>query len=409
MAILVRDHIKLATTSLRHNRTRTFLTSLGIAVGVTAIVLIFALADNVNNLVGDQFSHNASSLVIVRPSGDNDSPSTLLDSLTADNNKYIKSNLSFEDIDALGELKSVAKIAPISISRTSVEILEESSDTISVVATTPDIKDIASLPIKTGDFFDDEHQENSAVVGYSAALELFGTENAVAKTFVYNDERFIVVGVLEETPSQVSFNNINFDSSLIVNIDYTKTFDSPQIQQINLKAKSSDQTTALAKQAEKVLSTRRNGAKSFSVLTGDKVTNSSSTIISTISIMLSTVAIISLVIGGIGVMNIMLVSVSERTREIGIRKAVGATSHNILMQFLFESLILSIFGGVLGFIFGYAIIGILSLFTPIKLVISLAVVIAVSATTVITGLLFGIYPALKASCKDPITSLKYYR
>ena len=410
MAILVRDHIKLATTSLRHNRTRTFLTALGIAVGVAAIVLIFALTGNVNNLLGGQFDRSSSSLVVVRPSTSTSESKTdsLLEDLTTDT-KYIKSTLTFEDVDALKKIESLDKIAPISISRTNVEILEEPSGTVSVVATTPDIKDIVSLPVQTGDFFDDEHQKNSAVIGYSAALELFGTENAVAKTFVYNNERFIIVGVLEENENQLNFNNVNFDSSLIVNIDFTKEFDSPQIQQINLKAKNSSQTRTLAKQAEKVLSDNKHGAKTFSVLTGEDITHSSSSVISNISVMLSTVAIISLIIGGIGVMNIMLVSVSERTREIGIRKAVGATSQNILVQFLFESLILSIFGGVLGFILGYIIVIILAIFTPVKLVISLTVILVVGATIILTGLIFGIYPALKASRKDPITSLKYYR
>ena len=410
MAILIRDHIKLATTSLRHNRTRTFLTALGIAVGVTAIVLIFALAGNVNNLIGNQFNNNASSLVVVRPSTSTSESRTdsLIEDLTTDN-KFIKSTLTFEDVDALKKINSLDKIAPISISRTNVEIMEEPSNTVSIVATTPDIKDIVNLPVKTGDFFSEEYQENSAVIGNSAALELFGTENAVAKTFVYNGQRFIVVGVLEENENQLNFNNVNFDSSIIVNIDFTKNFDNPQIQQINLKAKSIDQTHTLATQAEKILSKNKRGAKTFSVLTGEEITHSSSSVITNISLMLTAVAVISLIIGGIGVMNIMLVSVSERTREIGIRKAVGATSQNIMLQFLFESLILSIFGGLLGFILGYIIVAILAMFTPIKLVISLSVVLVVGATTILTGLIFGIYPALKASRKDPITSLKYYR
>lgn len=125
--------------------------------------------------------------------------------------------------------------------------------------------------------------------------------------------------------------------------------------------------------------------------------------------MLALVAGISLVVGGIGVMNIMLVSVAERTHEIGIRKAVGASSYNILMQFMFEALILSIFGGFLGIILGYIFAFLISIITPFTPYISPEIILVVFATTVIIGIIFGIYPALKAAHKNPIESLKHYR
>ena len=125
--------------------------------------------------------------------------------------------------------------------------------------------------------------------------------------------------------------------------------------------------------------------------------------------MLTLVAAISLVVGGIGVMNIMLVSVAERTHEIGIRKAVGASGRNILMQFLFEALILSILGGIFGLILGYVLAFLISIITPFAPYISLEIILLTFLTTIVIGIVFGIYPALKAASKDPIDSLKHYR
>ena len=219
MSLLIRDHIKLASNSLRRNRTRTFLTALGIAIGVAAIVLIFAFTGNINNLINGQVEQSGSNLIVVRPTNEikSNNPNTLIEDF-ATSDKYTKSNLTLDDVKALKTIKNVDKIAPISITKTNVEVANQPSNTVSVVATTMDINQIVNLPIQTGQFFDETHQPNSAVIGYAAAQELYGTENAVAKTFVYNGQRFIIVGVLEERNDYINYNNVNFDSSILVNI-----------------------------------------------------------------------------------------------------------------------------------------------------------------------------------------------
>lgn len=410
MSLLLRNHINLAVTSLRRNRARTFLTALGIAIGVTAIVLILSFTGNIQRVVDSRLGQQSSSLIVIRPS----EPSSiqdaghLLENLTTDS-KYSKSTLTLKDVDAIKNIQDVTKVAPLSSTKTSLEVFGKASPLINVTATSKDLKDIVNLPVKTGQFFDNKHEANSAVIGHAAAINLFGTDNAVAKTFVYNGKRFIVVGVLEERDDYINFNNINFNTSVLLNIDYTKSFDSPQIRQINVKVTSSNAVASARQNIENKLSEIHKGNQTFSILAGKDINSSVGSFFSLISALLAAVATISLVVGGVGVMNIMLVSVSERTREIGIRKAVGATSFNILLQFLFESLILCLFGGIIGFISAYLILYIISLFSNFIPYLSLEIGLITLATTLCLGLIFGIYPAIKAAGKDPISSIKYYR
>ena len=180
-----------------------------------------------------------------------------------------------------------------------------------------------------------------------------------------------------------------------------------QVQQINVRAENVDSLPTIADQIREKLTAQKSGDTNFTVSYGDSISHPASTLLGIISGMLAAVAGISLVVGGIGVMNIMLVSVSERTHEIGIRKAVGASSYNILMQFMFESLILSIFGSIMGLVLGYVLAFLVSIITPFQPYISWQILVITFCTAVVIGLIFGIYPALKASMKNPIDSLKH--
>lgn len=223
-------------------------------------------------------------------------------------------------------------------------------------------------------------------------------------------EKFMVVGVLEEVNQSINFDNVDFDNALIMDINsLDKITGSTQIQQINIKASNIDSLAKISTDINNALTQQKLGDKSFSVAYGDEITHPASTLFTIVSGMLTIVAAISLVVGGIGVMNIMLVSVAERTHEIGIRKAVGASSRNILMQFLFESLILSILGGIFGLVLGYILAFLLSVFSPFAPYISWEIIAITFFTTIIVGIVFGIYPALKAASKNPIDSLKHYR
>jgi ABC-type antimicrobial peptide transport system permease subunit len=178
-----------------------------------------------------------------------------------------------------------------------------------------------------------------------------------------------------------------------------------QIQQINVKVDSIDNFDKVISDINKTLKTAHGGEKDFSILTGDKISQPTNLFFYTIAGFTAAVATISLIVGGIGIMNIMLVTVAERTREIGIRKALGASNADILWQFLIESLMISVIGGIMGFIIGYAIaFGLTSVLT-FKPIISWGIVETAMAASVVMGVIFGIYPAMRAARKDPIESL----
>lgn len=404
----MRVHLKLARTSIQENRTRSFLTCLGIAIGVASIILILSLMGSISQLIAGQVKNIGANLIVVRPKSTKDIMTGVIEELTA-SNSYQKSNLTLKDIGIISKLENITAVAPIAISTNTVVTDKNQINSVVVLGTQEDFIKIQPLDLKYGSFIN-ENSENTVVVGHMLSLKLFNTMNAVGKTLTLMGEKFIVSGVLSQVEESINFSNVDFDNALIMNIGaLDKVSGSTQIQQINIKTKNTASLMDVTKNIQKNLMEYKKGENNFMVISGKQITHPASSLFMIISSMLALVAGISLIVGGIGVMNIMLVSVAERTHEIGVRKAVGASSQNILMQFLFEALILSLMGGVLGLVLGYMLAFFISIMTPFKPYISVEIILMTFLTTLIVGVLFGIYPALKAATKNPIDSLKHYR
>lgn len=404
----MRVHLKLARTSIQENRTRSFLTCLGIAIGVASIILILSLMGSISQLIAGQVKNIGANLIVVRPKSTKDMVTGVIEELTA-SNSYQKSNLTLKDIGIISKLENITAVAPIAISTNTVVTDKNQINSVVVLGTQEDFIKIQPLDLKYGSFIN-ENSENTVVVGHMLSLKLFNTMNAVGKTLTLMGEKFIVSGVLSQVEESINFSNVDFDNALIMNIGaLDKVSGSTQIQQINIKTKNTASLMEVTKNIQKNLMEYKKGENNFMVISGKQITHPASSLFSVVSSMLALVAGISLVVGGIGVMNIMLVSVAERTHEIGVRKAVGASNQNILMQFLFEALILSLMGGVLGLVLGYMLAFFISIMTPFKPYISVEIILMTFLTTLIVGVLFGIYPALKAATKNPIDSLKHYR
>ncbi len=410
MAMLLRTHFKLARTSIKENRTRSFLTCLGIAIGVASIILILSLTGSISNLVKSEINDIGADLMVVRPSSTKDSVTGIVEELTSANS-FQKSSLAISDTSAIKKVENVTAVAPIAISTNTVATEKNTFDSVPILGTNTDFIKIESLPIRYGAFLTEENSATSVVLGHTLSLALFNTINStVGKTVTIMGEKFMIVGVLDKIDKTINFDNIDYDNALIMDIDsLDKITGSTQIQQINIKVANTESLAPAKSAIETALTEAKHGDKNFTVAYGDEITHPASNLFTIVSGMLAIVAGISLVVGGIGVMNIMLVSVAERTHEIGIRKAVGASSRNILIQFLFEALILSILGGIFGLLLGYLLAFLLSTITPFTPYISWQIVAITFATTLIIGIIFGIYPALKAARKDSIESLKHYR
>ncbi|RYF28815.1 MAG: FtsX-like permease family protein, partial [Chloroflexi bacterium] len=330
MRLLLLNHFENALESLRSNRMRTSLTMLGVTIGIASITLILALSGGATKvmLLGGS----------VR-SGDNSPANT------------------------------------------------------PIVATTPDLADITNLSIRDGQFIDSVTNKDTAVIGTQLSIDLFGTDQSIGQTFKVRGQTFTVIGILKRLDNPINYNNIDFDRAAIISLESGKAFNQgiAQIQQIDVKAKSSDQLAGSISQISRALDSNHQGEKDFAVLSGDELSRPANELFYAIATTMAVVASISLIVGGIGIMNIMLVSVAERTREIGIRKALGASNGHITTQFLIESLAMSIGGGIGGYALGYLFAFILSrsllTFDPIFNWQIAALAFGVSA---IVGTLFGL-------------------
>ena len=385
---------------------RTLLTTIGVAIGVASIVTILSLAQGVTSAVDDQIDQIGGNVAIIRPGSVKQSDVTR----PVMPQQFNTSTLTDTDVDAIRSLDKTLDVAPIMTIDGTLRTASNSVMGATVVASTPELAQTASLPIEEGQFLDDETADTVAVIGQQLAIDLFGTENPIGQQFTLRNQRLTIIGTLKLQKNPVNYNNIDFDSAIIIDFERGKTFHQgrSQIQQINISASNSAALQQIVPRIEKQLSITH-GETDFRVLTGQDVAINTNRTFQWIAAVMTAIAAISLVVGGIGIMNILLVGVAERTREIGIRKSVGASNKAIVSQFLIESLMISLLGGLLGVALGVVIsfmVGVAVYFTP---VFSWHIFATALGVSVGIGVLFGLYPAVRAARKDPIESLRQYR
>ena len=405
---VLKTNIENAIESLHANRLRTFLTMLGVMIGIASVVVIFSLSGGVGSMISNQIVAEGGAWAVVRPKELTANDKNVITSL-ATSKSFTQSSITNEDLGMISKIKEVSAVAPLA--NFSAKVRGDGEEKYAnLLATSPNLDQTVSLKVREGQFIADSANANTVVLGNQMAIDLFGTTQAVGKEIAMKGEKFIVIGVLTHQSSSINFSNVDFNNTAIIPYETAKRIigDNLQIQQVNIHAKSINSLGAIQKQIESDLLKKHNGERDFEVLTGKNISHPSDKFIELSTLILAIVASVSLVVGGIGIMNIMLVNVSERTREIGIRKALGANNRHILFQFLTESMIISLGGGLFGYLIGYAFSFGVSMFLPFSPIISWQIALLVCGLSTVVGVIFGLYPAFRAARKDPIVSLRQY-
>ncbi len=403
------DLLSLSARGLRQNLTRSLLTTLGIIIGIASVIIMLSLGKGAQGLILGQIASFGSDSIFIEPGGGGNGPPRF-GSLTA---------LKYDDYLVLRKLPYITAISPILYIDAQVNYGTENVN-VTVNGSSADILVVNDAEVARGDFFseaDVESARNVAVLGKQTAEDLFDDVDPIGKTIRIKRRSFTVIGVLKEQGT-VFFQNL--DQNIYVPITTARRSLSGQDHLTFISGKTS-LPVGEAKEEVKLVMRDLHGIDNpeddlniddFNVSTAVEAADILGSVTTALTLFLTAVASISLIVGGIGIMNIMLVSVTERTREIGLRKAVGAHPRDILLQFLTESVFLTTAGGALGVLIGallsLAASAIISQFqTGWTFIIPLDAVILSFSVAAVVGMLFGIYPAVRAARLNPIEALRY--
>jgi len=404
------ETLRTSWNSIRSHRLRSGLTMLGILIGISAVILTVGLGLGTQQQVGAQISALGSNLLIVSP-GSSTSTTGVRGGFGS------ASTLTTADAEALASSVAAPDIGAIAGVKTSSLPLTNGSAnwTTSVVGSTASWLTVRSRTLSAGRFItdaDNADQAAVAVLGPSTATELFGTTDVVGQTFTANNIQFSVIGVLATAGSD---STANLDDQAIVPISTATNrllggATKNSLSTIFIQAASSGQLSAADQESQALLLQQHQiataAAADFTISSQEALLTTATSVSRTLTVLLTGIAALSLLVGGIGVMNIMLVSVSERTREIGLRKALGAPPGAIRRQFLVEATILGSVGGLLGAALGILGVKVLPHFISTVLVVSPMAVGRSIVIAIVIGMIFGVYPAARAARLSPIDALR---
>lgn len=400
------ESIQIAINSLFANKLRSILTMLGIIIGVGAVIAMVSIGMGVREKVQTSIGSLGSNLIIISPGA---ASSTGVRQAAGTN-----TTLNIMDAQAImREVEGVSAVAP-SVGRQFQIVAGNQNWTTTVQGTTPEYSDVRNLSVMSGSFISNEDVDTRsrvAVIGSTVANNLFGGINPIGQNIRINNAPFKVIGVLESKGQ--SMGGQDQDDIVIVPLTTAqeRLLGITHLQNISVQAASQetvnqvqDDITVLLRARHKITPDKPDD---FSVRNLASVMAAANDTTTTITMLLGSIAAISLLVGGIGIMNIMLVSVTERTREIGIRKALGAKFSDILLQFVIESIVIGVIGGLLGIVTGIGCAYAISSFAGWSTVITPLPIIVAFGFSVAVGLFFGLYPARKAALLDPIEALRY--
>jgi len=405
-------NVKMALSSLKSTKFRSFLTMLGIIIGVVSVVTVISIGEGIKHQVSTQINQLGGDLVTIRAGqiGQNGTGGAVngINSLL---NTGEGGSLDKKDLVAVQQTNGVGLAVPLSLVNGEVRIEGEPKAAPLILGTTGAMGQLLRDPTTYGNFFSDDDQKEQpyiAIIGPNIANKLFKQRVPIGKSFELLGQSFVVRGVLKQFDTSPLSLTTDFNDTIFIPYQTAEALTGGNSRLYEILAKPSDpgQLRSFAGTVSDNLRAAHGGQQQFSVLRQDESLAVTNNILDLITKLIAGVAAISLLVGGIGIMDVMLVSVAERTHEIGIRKALGASNRQILAQFLTEASVLSLFGGIFGVIGALIINGILRVTTSLTPILTWQSVVFATGTSLVVGILFGTAPALKAARKDPIDALR---
>jgi len=389
---MILQSLKMAWSSIVSNKMRSFLTMLGIIIGVVALVVLVSIVNGATSSVTDSISSMGTNLLTVTISDNKENP------------------LKIGDLSDFTEDELLSAAAPMAQSNATAAS-GSTSETAAIYGTTATYADIQGLTLSSGRFLrttDVDNNSRVAVISSDIATEIIGRQNVVGESIKLDGMEYLIIGVLESDDTTSDSNSvyeayIPFTSLIRLSSEVTS-----EVTTFYVSAADEDYMDEAEDALTTMLMSRYNQDEdAFNVRNQSTILEAMQSVTNTMALLLGGIAAISLLVGGIGIMNIMLVSVTERTKEIGIRKAIGAGRLSIMEQFLIEALMLSLMGCLIGVLTSWGILQIINVVGETSYLLSMGVVFIASCFSMGIGIIFGLYPANKAAKKNPIDALRY--
>jgi len=382
--------MRMALKSIYSSKVRAFLTMLGIIIGVSSVIILVSVGQGTTAQITEQLNGLGTNQLTVSITG-----------------RGATTSLTYEEALKLGEIEGVENVAPVISGNVTAKHNTENVS-VNVEGITPSYEDVKDFHVQSGRFLleiDTKYRQKVALIGSGTAEDLFGTDNPVGQKVQLNGISYTIVGLLETKGSSLSGSN---DDTILIPISTAeRQLKSKGVRSITIATTSADTVATAKAKLESTLDAKFNYAdNAFNVFDSQEMLETVNSTTDTLSMALAGIAGISLFVGGIGIMNIMIVSVNERTREIGIRKAIGAKKIDILAQFMIESIVLSGLGGVIGVGIGVAGSWLLGEYSSLTVSIAWDMVFISFIFSLLIGVIFGMMPANKAARLHPIHALR---
>lgn len=401
------DNIKNALASIWSNKVRSLLTVLGVVIGVSSVTTLVSLGQGLKNDVSKLIQGFGSNVIVVVAGKIDTSSGSTAGSNPA--NFIAGDILTQRDTEDIKSKPEILAVSPLSPTVGSLRKNDKTAPTI-VFGAYPDILQALEISkIEKGKMFERNNSGNEIVLGPQAAESLFDSEDPIGKKVEYGKRELTVIGTLAKPKTTTVLGGGEMEQLSLIPFDTAKELnkDQTKILRIIAKAKDGADVKQVKNDINTIIKKNHDGEEDFTVLTQDDILDLFGQFLTLATTMVSAIAAISLIVGGIGIMNIMLVTVTERTKEIGLRKAVGATRLAIGFQFLVEAIVITLFGGIIGLAISFTVGAIVASQTPLTPAITPEVILTAVGISVVVGIIFGLWPALRAAKKDPIEALRY--